>query len=53
MAAISARGYTVARNLATGAVLTRAAQAAPGDLLELHFADGAVTAEVVAGPGGQ
>jgi exodeoxyribonuclease VII large subunit len=48
--AISGRGYAVVRNLRTGAVLTRAAVAAPGDLLELQMQDGAITAEVVSTP---
>src|SRR5699024_7872065 len=45
-AAISARGYAVVRNRRTGAVLRRAADAAPGDLLEIHLQDGIVPAQV-------
>jgi exodeoxyribonuclease VII large subunit len=45
-AAISARGYAVVRNRRTGAVLRRAADAAPGDLLEIHQQDGIVPARV-------
>jgi exodeoxyribonuclease VII large subunit len=49
-AAISGRGYAVIRSLGTGQVLTRAAQAAPGDLLEIHMQDGTLTAEVLQAP---
>jgi exodeoxyribonuclease VII large subunit len=45
-AAISARGYAVVRNRRTGAVLRRAADASPGDLLEIHLQDGVVPARV-------
>ena len=55
-AAISGRGYAVVRVLPTGRVLTRAGQAAPGNLLDIQFQDGTVRAgvrAVVPHPGGR
>jgi len=47
-AAVLRRGYTITRRADTGAPLSSAAAAAPGDLLRTHFSDGVVESTVTA-----